>query len=251
MVTLTDLEDYLIDFLQVAEYKDFCPNGVQVEGASRIEHLATAVTASLETIQEAVSMGVDALLVHHGLFWKGDEPTIKGTQREKIRLLIENDISLLAYHLPLDGHPEVGNNWAAARELQWRNLEPFGDGKGPAIGVKANFDELEIEEFQSLLETYYQHKAHVAFGGRDRVRTVALVSGGAYKLLPHAAKEGVDCFVTGSFDEPAWHMAMEGGINFFALGHSATERIGPRFIGAHLQQQMDLEHTFIDTMNPF
>jgi putative NIF3 family GTP cyclohydrolase 1 type 2 len=110
---------------------------------------------------------------------------------------------------------------------------------------------MEIDEFREMLEQFYEHKAHVALGGRARVRTAALVSGGAYKLIPDAVSEEVDCFITGNFDEPAWHMAHEGGINFFAMGHSATERIGPKALGEHIAKKFPITHSFLDLPNPF
>lgn len=251
MVNLAELQDYLIDFLQVDSFKDYCPNGLQIEGQHEIEHIAMAVSASLETIQEAAALNVEALIVHHGMFWQGDDYTIKGVKKQKIEILLENQISLLGYHLPLDAHPEIGNNWKAAECLQWRNLEPFGEFGGAAIGVKGSFPEMEIEEFRGLIENYYQQKAHVALGGSSKVSTAALVSGGAYKLISQAAKEDVDCFITGNFDEPAWHMAHEGGVNFFAVGHSASERTGPKALGKHLEEKFGVKYTFIDSYNPF
>lgn len=251
MITLTELVTYLNEKLQASSFSDFTSNGLQVEGKAHICKSATAVTASLKTIQEAVKEGVDVLIVHHGLFWKGDEWPVVGAKKEKLKLLLDHGISLLCYHLPLDAHQEFGNNWGAAQEMGWAHLESFGDFNGKKIGVKGTFARCPVTHFQKRLEEYYQHQAHVAYGGKEFVETVALISGGAYRAITDAIKEGVDCFVTGNFDEPAWHHAFEGKIHFFALGHAATERIGPRALGKHIQDYFRIENIFLDIENPF
>lgn len=251
MITLQELCHDLNEFLSVRDYKDYCDNGLQVEGVREIKHFATAVTASLATIQAAVDIGAQALIVHHGMFWNGDSHRVVGVKREKLNYLLKHDISLLAYHLPLDGNKEIGNNWKAAKDLGWENLEPFAEYKGVYLGVKGTFSRKKITEFQKNLEDYYQHSAHCALGGKEIVESAALVSGGAYKLLTEAAKEGIDCFITGNFDEPAWHHAYEEKINFFALGHSATERVGPKALGELIREKYSLKYSFIDIPNPF
>lgn len=245
MATLQELQFYLNDLLPNPLTPDFCPNGLQVEGAAQISKVATAVSASVATIEEAVRLGVQALVVHHGIFWRNDDLVVKGVKRKKLALLIENNISLLAYHLPLDAHPEIGNNWKAAIDMGWQDLQPFDE-----IGVKGRVS-LSREEFQARLENYYKHPAAVALGGKERIETAALISGGAYRSLALAAAEGVDCFVTGNFDEPAWSTALEEKINFYACGHTATERVGPIALGRAIQERFVLECPFIDTPNPF
>jgi dinuclear metal center YbgI/SA1388 family protein len=243
---------YLRDFLQVKLFtNDFCPNGLQVEGKEEISTFVTAVSASLSTIEAAVDAGADALVVHHGLFWKGDDPSIRGSKKRKLQLLLDHEISLYGFHLPLDAHPEVGNNWKAARDLGWANLSPFGEANGTMIGVKGYFPEVSIQNFVSHLEGYYEHNAHVALGGKNTIRSAALISGGGHKSILQAVKEGVDCFITGSFDEPIWHIAHEEGIHFIALGHAATEKIGPQALGDHLGHRFGIPHTFLDLPNPF
>ncbi|MGA8163923.1 MAG: Nif3-like dinuclear metal center hexameric protein [Waddliaceae bacterium] len=251
MVTLQELCAYLDQLLDAQSFSDYSTNGIHVEGAQNIGKIAAAVSASLETIQAAVDEGVDALIVHHGMFWKGDSYAISGTKREKLRLLLTHEISLIAYHLPLDAHRECGNNWKAAKEMNWQDLKPFGEVNGKFLGVKGHFPKIPVRDFQRLLEKYYQHPSHSALGGRQTVETAILVSGGAYKMLTEAAKEGADCFITGNFDEPAWHQAYEEHINFFAMGHAATEKVGPKALGEHLKVHYDLGYQFIDTPNPF
>ena len=242
---------YLQDLLQVRAFADVSLNGLQVQGNQVITSIATAVTASLAVIQRAVELQVDLLLVHHGLFLKGKEMALVGTLHDKVKLLLTNNISLVGMHLPLDAHPEFGNNWAVARQLGWTNLMPFGMYGGAAIGVRGEFPRMSRNEFQNILEDVYQHPGHVAFGGKEFVSSCAVVSGGAHKLIREASEIGVDCYVTGSFDEPVWHEAFEEKINFLAFGHAATEKIGVQQLGLHLQQQFHLSHFFIDEPNPF
>ncbi|NGX42118.1 MAG: hypothetical protein K940chlam7_00395 [Chlamydiae bacterium] len=251
MITLQELCLTLDELLDVPTFSDYCPNGLQVQGTPEIKKVATAVSASLATIQTAVDHGVNALIVHHGMFWKGDSYVVSGVKREKLHLLLKNNISLLAYHLPLDAHQELGNNWKAAQDMQWKNLTPFGEFNGTPIGVKGTINPQSVSDFQKTLENYYQHPANCVFGGKQEVESVGLISGGAYKMISDAIREGLDCFVTGNFDEPVWHQAFEEKVNFFAMGHSATERIGPQALGNHLKEHFGIESTFIDIPNPF
>lgn len=245
------LEDYLNGFLNSATIKDYCPNGIQIEGRDEIKTIATAVSANLKTIQAAIELEVDALVVHHGIFWQNDPYTLLGAKKNKIALLLQAGISLFAYHLPLDAHLEVGNNWQAARDLNWRAIEPFGLYNGTKIGIKALLEEQQIESLIQTLENYYQHPATSALGGKKKITSVALVSGGAYKEIVQAANEGIDCFITGNFDEPAWSMAFENKIHFLAMGHCATERVGPKALAKHIQEKLELSCHFIDDNNPF
>ncbi len=251
MITLQQICSYLDEFLHCQNFTDYGPNGLQVEGGKDISKIAFAVTASLKVIEEAVKIGANCLIVHHGLFWKYDSFEVVGTKKKKLKLLLENDISLLGYHLPLDAHIEFGNNWVAARELGLVGLEEFGEVNGQCIGVKGEISPIKTDDFQKKLEEFYNHEAATALGGKEIIESAALISGGGYKYLTQAAKNGVDCFITGNFDEPAWHQAYEEGINFFALGHTATERIGPLALEKHLKKKFKVETIFIDSDNPF
>lgn len=251
MLQLKELARYLDDYLPGNGVKDYCPNGLQVEGKNHIARLGTAVSASLATIEAAVERNIDALIVHHGMFWQGDSFVIQGVKRKKLQLLLEHKISLFAYHLPLDMHPVVGNNWKAAFDMQWGELEPFAFLNGVPIGVKGRILSTKREEFKQQLERYYQHGAVCALGGLEEIQTVALVSGGGYRHIGEAALEGIDAFITGNFDEPAWHLAMEEGVNFYAMGHSATERVGPIALAEHLEKTFSLSCHFLDIANPF
>ena len=249
-LTLSELSRYLNQLFPSKDLVDYCPNGLQIEGKKCIKKIGTAVSASLFTLEQAVEQELDALIVHHGLFWQKDSYVIQGSKKQKIALLLEQDISLFAYHLPLDLHAELGNNWKAAKDLKMFDLEPFGSGKFP-IGVKGKVKPISCEDFKHQLEHYYEHPAHCALGGNPIIETVAIVSGGAHRMITEAAQEGVDAFITGSFDEPVWHQAFEEKINFFALGHSATERVGPLALAYHLEQVFHVPCSFIDITNPF
>lgn len=246
MVTLQELTLYLEGLLKCNLFTDYGPNGLQVEGTQSITRIATAVSASVATIEKAIAQDVQALIVHHGMFWSKDPLPAVGTKRKKLELLIQNNISLLAYHLPLDAHQHYGNNWKAARDMGWEDLEPFAE-----IGVKGTFSTRSIETFQEELEDYYDHPAHFAPGASKEVSSAALVSGGAHRLYPEAAALRVDCYITGSFDEPNWYQASEEGTHFFAMGHAATEVIGPKALSTHLAEQFNLESQFLDLPNPF
>ena len=248
---LDELTQFLNELFPSPGAADFAPNGLQVEGKKEIKRLATAVSANLDTIQAAIKEEADALIVHHGLFWQKDGYSILGSKREKISLLLANSLSLFAYHLPMDMHRELGNNWKAAKEMGWENLHPFGFLNSFPIGVRGTVKPLSREEFKARLESYYCHPAAAAWGGPEIIQRAALISGGAHKSLIEAAQEGMDAFITGSFDEPNWYQAREEGINFFAMGHSATERIGPRALAKYLENSLNIPCLFLDIMNPF
>lgn len=251
MITLQELCGYLDEYLNCGLYHDFCMNGLQVEGAGQIFKVATAVTANLATIKEAASLGVQALLVHHGLFWNQDPHQIKGSKKEKLKILLNHNISLLTYHLPLDAHQEIGNNWKAAKDLGWEDLKSFCYVKGVPIGVMGTVPPISPVDLAKKLEGYYAHPATHALGGKPEISKIALVSGGAYKSLPDAAEVGVDAFITGSFDLSAWDQAFEEKVHFYALGHTATEKVGPKAMAEMLQQRFGLESLFIDATNEF
>lgn len=248
---LIEFCSYLNQLLPAEKIIDFAPNGLQVEGKKTIKNVSTAVSANLETIQKAIERGVDALIVHHGLFWQKDSYVVSGIKKEKLFNLMEHGISLLAYHLPLDIHKELGNNWRAAIEMGWENLEPFCYVNGSFLGVKGTIRPTLQKDFQKNLESYYSHEAICAWGGPETIKTIGLVSGGGYKYLNDAVQDKLDAFITGNYDEPAWHQAIEEKVNFLALGHSATERVGPRALAEHIEKQLSIPCSFIDVKNPF
>ncbi len=249
---LRDLETYLSDYLKCADFDDDSINGLQVEGRDEIHSLAVGVSACAEVFQEAAEWGADAIIVHHGLFWRGVWPLpVKDILRERIGLLIGNDISLFAYHLPLDAHPEVGNNAPALKDLGARDLEKFGDYKGMKIGFKGRLPEpMARDAFLAKLENYYDRKpAVVVPGGPDPIRTIGLVSGGAAREAQQAVDEGLDIYVTGEPGEPTTYLCREAGLNFAAMGHYATERVGVIRLAAHLKEKFGLKIHFMDVEN--
>lgn len=251
MITLQDLLQYLNQLLQPELFSDVCPNGLQVEGKKTISRIAFAVSASLAAIKQAIAIKADALIVHHGIFWDKTPCILVGSRRQKFQLLLENEISLLAYHLPLDAHQTVGNNWRAAWDLGLTNLKAFGSLGTNKIGVKAQVKRTLVEDFQTKLEVYYEHVAHAALGGKKHISSVAIVSGGAHWMIEQAIQEGIDCFVTGSFDEPIWDLAHESGVHFFALGHFSTEKVGVQSLKQITTKHFDIPTDFINLFNPF
>lgn len=245
MIQLNSLLQYLHEVLLKEPMEDFCPNGLQVEGTKEIYSVATAVSANLETIERVVEEKYDALIVHHGIFWNKESPVIEKAKKKKLALLLQNDISLLAYHLPLDTHRSIGNNWKAALDLGWKNLRPF------SWGVQGEVDAFTFDEFKQILEKYYQHEATAVFGGPSLIKKVGLISGGAHKSILEASQNGLDAFITGSFDEPTWHQAKEEKVHFFGLGHSATEKIGPKALAELIAKELKIKATFLDIFNPF
>jgi len=248
---LKTFSHYIDTILQPALFQDVTINGIQLQGKERIRHLAVAVTANLNTIQKAKSLKADCLLVHHGLFLKGKDIVINGSLKAMLKILIEHDITLIAYHLPLDAHHELGNNWPAARMLGLNDLEPFGRFQNSTIGVKGTLPPTSREEFKKRLERFYGHPAAHVFGGKKMIQSCAIISGGAHKSIVEAVQDEVDCFVTGTTDEPVWHIAHQDKINFYALGHAATETLGVQLLGEHLGEQFGLRVTYIQENNPF
>lgn len=251
MITLQDFCHYLNVLLVAETFSDSCPNGLQVEGKPHIKRAATAVSASQATIEAAINAQVDVLVVHHGMFWQGDSPVVSGARREKLRRLLDHGISLLGYHSPLDAHQTVGNNWRAALDLDWTDLEPFGLFRSQLIGVKGSITPQSAESLKSQLEDYYEHPAHYAPGRRQEISRVALVSGGAHWTIKEAAAQGIHAFITGSFDEPIWNIAHEENVHFFAMGHCASERVGPKTLAEHIQHNLEIPTAFLDLPNPF
>ncbi|WP_350339707.1 MULTISPECIES: Nif3-like dinuclear metal center hexameric protein [Candidatus Rhabdochlamydia] len=250
-MTLQDLLQYLNQLLQPELFSDVCPNGLQIEGKKTISRVAFAVSASLATIKQAIALKADALIVHHGIFWDKTSCILLGSKKQKFQLLLENEISLLAYHLPLDAHQTVGNNWKAARDLNLTDLKAFGSLCGNKIGVKAQIKPTLVESFQTKLEAYYEHVAHTSLGGKKQISSVAIVSGGAHWMIEQAIQEEVDCFITGSFDEPIWDLAYENGIHFFALGHFSTEKVGVKCLKQITTKHFAIPAHFINLFNPF
>jgi dinuclear metal center YbgI/SA1388 family protein len=242
------LDNYLADFLQVHDFRDYCPNGLQVEGRGEIARIVTGVTASAALIEAAIADGADALIVHHGYFWRGEDARITGMRRRRLGLLIENNINLFAYHLPLDVHPEVGNNATLARQLGLEVTKRFGEQDIAALGTLA-----EGNTVASFTRTISEKlgRAPLVIGDAARpLQRIAWCTGGAQGMFEQAIALGVDAYLSGEISEQTVHLARESGVAYIAAGHHATERYGVQALGAHLAQRFGVEHRFIEIENP-
>lgn len=249
-ISLHKLQTYLDNYLQPQDFLEKAVNSVQVTNTRPITHVATGVTASLETIQKAVDAQVEALIVHHGIFRQGDPYQLTSTKYEKIKLLIKNNIALFCYHLSLDAHQKIGNNFLAARQLGLTNLVPKFEYSGATVGVIGTVKPMPFDTFQQKVSNYYQATAQ-SVKVVDTISKVAIISGGAHSYITQAAEAGADCFITGTVDEPVWDIAHELKISFLGFGHYRTETIGVQALGSELEKKFGLKHTFIETNNPF
>ena len=250
MVERTDLIALCHGLLKPEKFKDYCPNGLQVEGRPQIQSLASGVTVSLAFIQAAIDAGADTLLVHHGLFWRNQTGCVTGWLKQRLALLLAHDLNLLAYHLPLDAHASLGNNAQLAAHLGFRVDSTFGE---QALGFVGQ-PQMPIENAQALTQLLQSRlgKAPVSVvpDPHRPLRRIAWCTGGAQNLFEEAIAQGIDAFITGEISEPQAHLARETGVGFFACGHHVTERYGAGALGAHLADQLGLAHTFIDIDNP-
>lgn len=249
-VSLQELVNYTDNLLQTERFSDYCPNGLQVQAGDTVARIVTGVTASQALIDAAVQHQADVLLVHHGYFWKGESPVLTGIKGRRIRTLMQQGISLLAYHLPLDAHPALGNNVQLARLLSLRIDGGLDDSACP-IGLIG-----EPQQAHTLASLGQQigtvlNRQPLLIGDLQRpVRKVAWCTGAAQSYIEKAIAKGVDCFITGEVSEPTFHIATEAGIGFIAAGHHATERYGVKALGEHLAQQFALDVSFVDIDNP-
>lgn len=243
---------FLDEHLGAEGIEDAAINGLQVEGRSEIRRLATAVSASAALFRAAAAWGADAVLVHHGLLWRGSDPQpIRGASRERLRLLLEAELNLIAYHLPLDRHAEHGNNAVLARELGLEHPEPFGAYHGLPIGVAGVFAQpLELAELTRRVRLTVGQEPLVFPGGDTPIAAVGIVSGGAPELFDEAVAAGLDAFVTGEAREWVLHRAAEEKVTFIAAGHYATERFGVRALGDFLATHLGIDVRFFDFPNP-
>lgn len=252
-VALTELSLYLDQCLRTDQFQDYCPNGLQVEGKPRVARLATGVTACQRFLDEAIDWGADAVLVHHGYFWRGEALQVVGIKRRRLATLLVNEVSLLAYHLPLDAHPQLGNN-ARLGCLMGIDLECQESLQAKVSGSLGNIGSLPkavcAAEFVAKLEEITGRSALHVGNSEALVSRIAWCTGAAQHYIEDAVKAGADLFVTGEASEQTVHTAREEGIHFVAAGHHATERYGVQALGAHLAEQFSLEHRFIDIDNP-
>lgn len=245
---LEELTSYLDALLQAPKFRDYSLNGLQVEGCSEVQYLVAGVTASQKLLDIAVDRGAQAILVHHGYFWKGEDGRVTGMRKKRLATLLKHDISLIAYHLPLDAHPELGNNAQLAALLGWQPEGRFGEQEIGWYG--------RPNQPISLAETVRQLAAALGrqpllIGDPEKMlRRIAWCSGGAQSYFEQAIALGVDLFVSGEISEQTVHLAEESGVAYLAAGHHATERYGVKALAAHLTAQCGLRCEFVDVANP-
>lgn len=246
--------DELIAFLDQTmdkdAWSDYLPIGLLVEGRAEVRRLAAAVSAGLEVFELADAWGADAVLVHHGMFWDNADRVLRGHVKKRVKFLLERDITLIGYHLPLDAHPETGNNILFAKGVGLRDIEPFGLYKGKRIGFRGRLDPTSVGDFVERAKVFYGTEPRAYLYGPEKIETVGVISGGAWEHLAEAARAGLDCFVTGSVDEPAYSLAREEGIHFLSFGHYATERAGVQRLAEIVAEKFNIETRFFDIENP-
>lgn len=241
---LNELRDYIESELAVSRFRDYCPNGLQVEGRAEVRRIATGVTASQAVLEAATAWGADAILVHHGYFWRSEDAAITGIKKRRVAHLLKHDISLLAYHLPLDAHPLMGNNAQLGARLGFIERGRFGEQEIAMHGSLAQPQTLQ-QLVRHIQLTLQQEPRVISHANPDIVR-IAWCSGGGQGYFEQAVALGVDAFLTGEISEQNVHVAQETGVAFIAAGHHATERFGVQALGEHLAARFNLEHRFFD-----
>jgi dinuclear metal center YbgI/SA1388 family protein len=252
MTHIDELITHLDELLDPGAFRDYGPNGLQVPGRTQIERVVTGVSAHLELIERALALRADLVLVHHGLFWDFQPTGLTPTLAERLRPLFKHDVNLAAYHLPLDAHPEVGNNALLAAALGCEAHEPFGDHQGTPIGRAGRFPDegVPIADLTARVADVCGQAPLVFDAGPDRVRSIGIVSGAGAGYLPEAVARGLDGLLTGEPREHVMADAREEGMHFIAAGHYATETFGVRALGERLQREFGIDHTFVDIPNP-
>jgi dinuclear metal center YbgI/SA1388 family protein len=250
-VRLDELMAALTRELKPEQFKDYCPNGLQVQGRPEVDRLVTGVTACQALIDAAIEQQADAILVHHGYFWRGEDAALTGIKRKRIKTLMEHDISLIAYHLPLDAHPELGNNVQLAKVLGLSPDAALTRQNNHDMGLLAQLPvPVSGADFAALLTARLQREPlHIA-GSDAPITRVAWCTGAAQGYIEQAVTAGADAYISGEISEPTVHSAREHGIHYFAAGHHATERYGVQALGELLAQRFGLQHQFIDIDNP-
>lgn len=249
-VNRDELTQYLAKELQVSYFRDYCPNGLQVEGRSTIKHLVSGVTASLALLEKAVEMQADAVLVHHGYFWRGEDMRVIGQKHRRLKLLLEHDISLFAYHLPLDGHAELGNNIGLARQLGIVPDGRFGENDLGWLGILEDAEIRTLADLVLHIELKLGRKPLLIGDPDAKPGRVAWCTGAAQNMLDQAIAAGATVYLSGEISEPTVHLARESGVAYIACGHHASERYGVQSLGEFIAAQFGIRHSFVDIDNP-
>ena len=242
------LRKWFDDTLSPGHFKDYCPNGLQIQGAAQVKLIACAVTASLKAIEAAAELGAQALLVHHGYFWRGEDPCLVGIKYQRIQLLLKHNINLFAFHLPLDVHPTLGNNAQLGARLGWTTDERFGD-QNLICATRLNAP-IDVTSFAKNLKRHLKHAPLMVGDLTRKVQRIAWCTGGAQDSLQEAIEAGCDAFVSGEISERTTHLAREAGVVYAAAGHHATERFGVQALAKAASEALDLSWCFVDDPNP-
>lgn len=249
-VTRIELAQFLADTLQTSKINDYCPNGLQVEGIDQIKVLISGVTANLALIDAAIAKQADAIIVHHGYFWRGENPCVVGQKYQRIKKLIAHDINLFAYHLPLDLHPELGNNAQLARVLEFNCAGHCGEQGLVSFGETANPNLHTVGDLRDWITARLDRTPMLIGDPGQPLGRVAWCTGAAQSYLGAAIEAGATVFLSGEISEPTVHLARESGVAYLACGHHATERYGVQALGQAIADRFNIEHHFIDIANP-
>ncbi|NQY42174.1 MAG: Nif3-like dinuclear metal center hexameric protein [Legionellales bacterium] len=250
-MNINEIVEYIEKYLDVPIFKDYCHNGLQVQGKSTISNVVTGVSANFELLQKAVELNADAVIVHHGLFWNSDSYQLIGPKYNRVKILIENEINLLAYHLPLDAHKEIGNNSSLGNLLGVENARQYTVSNTPGIVWAGNINPISGIDFsQKLSNVLHQEPIHIESNPDREIVKIAWCTGAGQDFLEQAAAFEIDAFITGEISERTVHLAKELNIDFFAAGHHATEIFGVKNLGEHLSSKYKLNHTFCNIPNP-
>lgn len=251
MIERDHLVDYLSDYLSCRLFQDYVPNGLQIEGRKKITQICTAVTASDSVVAHACVLQADALIVHHGYFWRGESLVISGMKRQRIGRIMASNMNLFAYHLPLDCHPDLGNNACLAELLGVNSVQMHSAGQTSNLLWTGYLPEAsQASELSALIERKLKRKP-LCLSTHDRpIHRLAWCSGAAQDFIEQAHQLGADAYLSGEISERTYYQAQELGIHYYACGHHATERYGIQALGQHLSAQFDLRHQFIDSDNP-
>ena len=245
---IKEMEAHLDALLEAARFRDYCPNGLQVEGRADVHRILCGVTASQALLDHAVEHGYDAIFVHHGYFWRGEDGRVTGLRKRRLATLLRNDISLFAYHLPLDAHPQLGNNAQLGQLAGWHGAPAFGD---QMLGWLGEPDVVaDAAAMAARLATLLARAPMLVGDGGRLVRRIAWCTGGAQGFFEQAIAAGADLFVSGEISEQTVHLARESGVPYLAAGHHATERYGARAIARYLSQTLGVAADFVDLDNP-
>lgn len=252
-ISCVRLQEYFQKLLTPEAFEDYAPNGLQVEGKETISRVAFAVSATQDSVSEALKWGADALVVHHGIFWKHQGPrTVTGAWGERVKSLVKNDMNLFAYHLPLDAHPEIGNAVSLGKEIGLTDFLPFALYKRQPMGTKGKFPSpISAKYLRKKLETVLNHSVILATPDENHpIASIGIITGGANNEWAEAMKDGLDAYLTGEISEYNWHDAKEAGIHYFAGGHHATERFGILALKKKVETDLGLTCEFFDSQNP-